>query len=118
MGVVERLRLPYARLVLPDSDGAFFAQILEFPGCFATGSTAAEALAALEDVAASWVEAALELGQTIPEPVGISDFSGRLLLRLPKSLHRKAALVAEMEGVSLNQFIVAALAQSIGEKVP
>jgi hypothetical protein len=38
------------------------------------------------------------------------NFNGRLLLRLPKSLHRELALTAEAEGVSLNHFICVVLA--------
>jgi hypothetical protein len=35
-------------------------------------------------------------------------------LRLPRSLHRQATQLAELDGVSLNQFIVAALAEKVG----
>lgn len=39
-----------------------------------------------------------------------------MVLRLPKSLHKKAARLAERDGVSLNQFIVAGLAEHVGER--
>jgi hypothetical protein len=42
------------------------------------------------------------------------DYSGKLVVRLPKSLHRQAALAANREGVSLNQFIVSSIAEQIG----
>lgn len=110
------LKQPYARLVVPEADGTFRGEILEFPGCIATGDTPAETLSALEETAADWLEAALAHGQHIPDPVDNSEFSGRLALRLPKSLHKKATRVAEREGVSLNQFIVASLAECVGER--
>jgi len=110
------LRRPYARVVIPESDGTYRGEILEFPGCIATGDTPAEALEALEEVAAEWLEAALERGQSIPEPVENNEFSGRLVLRMPKSLHKKAARIAERDGVSLNQFILMSLAEQIGEQ--
>src|SRR5271166_2311486 len=111
------LRQPYARVILPESDGTFRGEIMEFPGCIATGETAAETFVALEDVARSWLLATLERGQNIPLPVenNSNAFSGRLVLRLPKSLHKKATWVAEREGVSLNQFIIASISESIGE---
>jgi antitoxin HicB len=87
---------------------------MEFPGCIATGDTPAETFSALEDVACSWLEAALEHNQPIPEPVENTAFSGRLVLRLPKSLHKKAALYAERDGVSLNQFIIMSVAEHVG----
>lgn len=114
MKPAEYLKMPYQRCVVPDSDGSYRAEINEFPGCIATGDTASEALANLEDVAASWLEVALEQGLRIPEPMDNSGFSGKLVLRLPKTLHRKAAHAAAREGVSLNQFIVASLAEHIG----
>jgi predicted RNase H-like HicB family nuclease len=110
------LRRPYARVVIPESDGTYRAEILEFPGCLAMGDTLGEALAALEEVAAEWLDAALKRNQEIPDPVEEAEFSGRLLLRMPKSLHKKAARLAEREGVSLNQFIVTGLAEHIGER--
>lgn len=110
------LKQPYARLVVPETDGTFRAEVLEFPGCIATGDTASQALAALKEAAKDWLIAALERGQNIPDPVEYSEFSGRLALRLPKSLHRKAAMIAEREGVSLNQFILAGLAEYVGER--
>jgi hypothetical protein len=41
--------------------------------------------------------------------------SGRLLLRIPASLHAELAQWAEREGVSLNQFITRALQSRIGQ---
>jgi antitoxin HicB len=111
------LRQPYARIILPESDDTFRGEIMEFPGCIASGETAAETLTNLEEVAESWLLAALERGQNIPQPVESSnDFSGRLMLRLPKSLHKKATWVAMREGVSLNQLIVTSLSETVGER--
>lgn len=112
------LRRPYARIILPEFDGTFRGEIMEFPGCIATGETVPETFAALEETARSWLLAALEHGQDIPTPIENNNaFSGRLVLRLPKSLHKKATWIAEREGVSLNQFIVASLSESVGERV-
>ena len=41
------LRRPYARIILPESDGTFRGEIMEFPGCIATGDSAPETLATL-----------------------------------------------------------------------
>ena len=38
----------------------------------------------------------------LPAP-GVEDYSGRVTLRVPRTLHRSLALIAENEGVSLNQ---------------
>ena len=45
--------------------------------------------------------------------------SGRLLLRMPRALHAELAKLSDAEGVSLNQFIVAALSRAAsGEERP
>lgn len=116
MEALEILKKPYARLVTPDSDGSFFAEIVEFPGCFASGKTASEALENVQSVAVDWINAAITQGQNIPEPMEESDYSGKLVLRMTKGLHRRAALWADREGVSLNQFIITCLAECVGER--
>ena len=40
--------------------------------------------------------------------------SGRLLLRMPRTLHAELARAAEREGTSLNQFITSALSRTVG----
>jgi predicted RNase H-like HicB family nuclease len=112
----DLLKRPYSRIVIPEEDGSFRAEVLEFSGCFATGDTAGEALDSVEFAAADWITAALAQGQSIPDPVENTEFSGRLALRLPKSLHKKASFLAERDGVSLNQFIVICIAECAGER--
>ncbi|WFP76352.1 type II toxin-antitoxin system HicB family antitoxin [Mesorhizobium sp. WSM4906] len=114
--VTEILKKPYGRMVIPDPEGGFSAEIVEFPGCIAMGDTAAEALENLEEVAVDWIGAALSQGQEIPEPMQAAGYSGKLVLRMPKSLHQRAALYADRDGVSLNQFIVTCLAEQVGSR--
>jgi hypothetical protein len=52
MTPAEFLKRPYSRVVVPESDGTFRGEIMEFPGCIAAGDTAEETLARLEGVAA------------------------------------------------------------------
>lgn len=109
------LKEPYSRVLIPDDEsGTYTAVILEFPGCIAQGDTPQEAYEHLEDAAKDWIAAALDLRQEIPSPSQSLSFGGKILLRLPKSLHRRLTLTAETEGVSLNQFIVSALAEKVG----
>jgi predicted RNase H-like HicB family nuclease len=112
--VAEYLKKPYGRLLIPEDEGGYHAEIIEFPGCFADGETAGEAAANLEEAASSWLAAVIAKGQAIPEPMEELDYSGKLVVRLPKSLHKHAALAANREGVSLNQFIVSSIAEQVG----
>jgi predicted RNase H-like HicB family nuclease len=112
----EILKRAYARVLTPEPDGQYTAEVMEFPGCVAYGNTAPEALAKLDEVALEWLAASIEQGQSIPEPFSAIEYSGKLVVRMPKGLHQRAALCAEREGVSLNQFIVACLAEAVGER--
>ena len=58
---------------------------------------------------AGWISVALEDGKEIPKPRDTS-YSGRFLVRFPSSLHARLTELAELEGVSLNQFVSNALA--------
>lgn len=112
--IEDYLKKPYARILIPDETGGYSAEILEFPGCFAEGETADEAMQALERAADSWIQAALDQGQAIPQPSISHGYSGRIALRLPKSLHRKVAQCAERDATSINQFILSAIATKVG----
>lgn len=111
----DYLAAPYARVVIPDAvSGTYTARVMEFSGCVAQGDTVAEAYANLEMATEAWIEAARDLGQAIPEPSEEQTHSGRVLVRLPRSLHRRAADFAARDATSLNQFIVAAVAERVG----
>jgi antitoxin HicB len=112
--ISQHVGQPYSRILVPDGSGRYFAEILEFPGCFSEGDTPGQAMDNLNEAMVAWIEAALESGQAIPDPIATAGYSGRVLLRLPKSLHREASRRAEMDGVSLNQFLVGAIAARVG----
>jgi len=56
----------------------------------------------------------------VPLPGGdpTEGYSGKWLLRTPKSLHRVLAERARQEGVSLNALAVAMLAQGLRQRMP
>ena len=105
---------PYARRFVPDPEGGFIGTIHEFPGLIAEGDSLAETADRLESAAESWLEAQLEAGQTIKPPVDFFGYSGKIALRLPRGLHKQAAELAELEGTSLNQLLVAAIGAYVG----
>jgi len=110
----ELLKKPYARILMPEVDGTYSAEMLEFSGCYGEGDTAEEAIRDLEKAAASWIDAAREQGQEIPEPLATYEYSGKTNLRLPRSIHRQAARFAQRDSVSLNQFFASAIAERVG----
>lgn len=105
--VKKYMNLPYNYIIQPISDESgdyFYARILEFDGCQSTGETFEEAYKNLKEAMEGWIETKLEGGFNIPMPAGYENFSGKFVIRIPKSLHYKLSVEAEQEGVSLNQY--------------
>jgi antitoxin HicB len=111
------MRLPYAVKVVPKEDG-YFAEVEDLPGCTAWANNLEGLWPAVGQAKRAWLEEALQKEKHIPEPgegeESLKEYSGRMLLRMPRSLHRDLAGRARLEGVSLNQFIVTALARAVG----
>ena len=114
MGAGDYLSRPYARRLTPDPSGGYVATIQEFPGLVAEGDSADEALRNLESAAAAWIETSIESGRTIPDPVELGGYSGKIALRIPRGLHKRAAEMASAEGTSLNQWLSTAIAFYLG----
>lgn len=111
----DYLALPYTEWVRVDlDDGGFVAGVEEWPGCLADGETRTEALEELQNAKRAWVESALAFGDPVPLPLELEGYSGRILLRTPRSLHRDLAKRATREGVSLNQLCVSYLSRALG----
>lgn len=101
------LNLPYNYIIQPINDESgfyFYARILELDGCQSTGETFEEVYKNIKDAMKGWIEAKLEGGFDVPFPLGYDDFSGKFVVRIPKSLHYRLSVEAKREGVSLNQY--------------
>ena len=103
------MELPYTYLIQPITDESgsyFFGQVFEFDGCQSNGDTPDEVYQNLIEAMEGWLEVKLEHGDAIPEPAAsdIGSYSGKFVVRLPKSLHRRLAVEAQREGISLNQY--------------
>ena len=107
--------MPYDIVVTSSPEGGYVATIPDLPGCITQGDTRLEVLEMIEDAKLCWLEAALDMGQSIDEP-DFDRYNGRLNLRIPKSLHRKLAESAKREGVKLNQLAIYLMASGIGEQ--
>jgi predicted RNase H-like HicB family nuclease len=97
--------LEYIIEIIPDEDG-YVAAVPDLPGCMSSGKTVNAALRGLDEVKELWLQGRIEAGEEIPEPAKIEDFSGKFVLRIPRSLHRSLDHEARKEGVSLNQLIL------------
>jgi len=107
------LNLPYKieiEPILEEEGGGFFARLPQFGemGITGDGETVNEALEMLEAFKEICFQRFLDEKKEIPEPEQakqLDDFSGRLLLRMPKELHQTIAVKANDNNVSQNQYI-------------
>lgn len=113
MELKDYIKLPYTRMVseMNDENGHYFyGRILELDGCQSTGDTIEELYESLNEALEGYLEVKIENGLPIPEPVNTEGYSGKFNVRLPKSLHQRLTIEAEMEGVSLNTLVLYKLA--------
>ncbi len=89
-----------------DEDEEFVAACPSFPGLSAYGETEEEALKEAKLALELFIESYQERGISLPEPHKAQQYSGQISLRLPKSLHRQSARMANDDVISLNQFLV------------
>lgn len=99
-----------------DDGGGYLASIPLLRGCMSDGETPDEAFQNIMEAKQEWLQNMLERKMPIPEPAIENVFSGKFVVRLPKSLHRLLTEQSEKEGVSLNQFITNSLSYVIGQK--
>ena len=107
MKVKEYLDRPYQIIIkhITDESGSYyFATVREFDGCMSHGDTYSEAFENIQIAMEGWIETKLANGFSVPDPIEENQYSGKFVLRLPKTLHAHLAKEAEKEGVSLNQY--------------
>jgi predicted RNase H-like HicB family nuclease len=90
-----------------EGEVCFEARVKELPDLIEYADTAEEAYTLAVDGIETTAEIMESKGRAMPAAtVPADDFSGRVTLRLPRSLHRALAEASDEEGVSLNQHLV------------
>lgn len=111
--VEEYLRLPYRMEVFWDED-YWAVTFPELPFLAADADTWEGLDLAIETAKRVYFSSMLEDGKPIPEPAPTTEqYSGKFVVRVPKSLHADLARAAQREEVSLNTLVVAALSRSV-----
>jgi len=108
--------------IAAEDGGGYQFSMPDFPGLLADGDTEMEAIADGREAFLAVVSALVDQELPIPAPqFKIQDFapvaaSGRLLTRVPKSMHRQLAARAKTEGVSLNTLVLTLIAEGLGRR--
>ena len=93
-------------------DGEYVATCLEFPSLSWLASSQEGALRGLRDLLAEVIDDLRASHEPIPEPLALRTYSGKFNLRIGEQLHRKLAMDAAAENLSLNQYILRRLSSA------
>ncbi len=98
------------RVTWSAEDEEFVATCVEFPSLSWLASTPEAALMGLRALVDEVVADMRETGEDIPEPLSTRHYSGKFQLRLGEDLHRRLAIEAAEQHLSLNQYVARKLA--------
>ena len=93
-------------------DDEYVATVAEFPSLSWLAPTQVEALSGISDVVRDVLADLTASGETIPEPLSERTYSGRFVVRVPAEVHRRLALEAAEQKVSLNRLVSDRLARA------
>ena len=98
------------RVMWSDEDGEYVGWCAELPSLSWLAKTPESALKGIRKVVAQAVRDMKKSGEAPPEPISMKKFSGKFIVRVPPEIHRKLAIEAEEEHVSLNRLVSVKLA--------
>ncbi len=97
-----------------EEGGGYLVEYPDIPGCMSDGETVEEAIAHGREALRDCVDVFSQWGRKLPKP-GIEAAQWRQ--RLPRTLYSKLTKQAENEGVSINSFVTAIIAEAIGARL-
>lgn len=98
------------RVTWSPEDDEHVALCAEFPSLSWLAKTPEAALKGIQKVVAEVVADMETSGEAVPQALAEKHYSGEFRVRIPPQLHRRLALAAAEEGVSLNRLASAKLA--------
>jgi len=96
-----------------EEGGGYLVEYPDIAGCMSDGETIEEAIANGREALRDCVAVFRESGRKVPKP-GIEAAQWRQ--RLPRTLYSKLTAQAQNEGVSINSFVTAIIAEAIGSR--
>jgi antitoxin HicB len=96
-----------------EEGGGYLVEYPDIPGCMSDGETVEEAIANGREALRDCLEVFKESGRKIPRP---TIEAAQWRQRVPRTLYSKLTKQAENEGVSINSFVTAIIAEAIGSK--
>jgi len=106
------------RVTWSEEDQEYVGTVAEFPSLSYLHTNQARALAGIVDLVEQVVADLTANDEPVPEPLSEREYSGKFMVRIPPEQHRRLALQAAEEKVSLNRYISAKLAESATSAPP
>ena len=102
---VDITRYTY-RVTWSAEDEEYVATCMELPALSWLADTQDDALRGLRELIADVVQDMRDNNEAVPEALSSRVYSGKFNLRIGEQLHRKLAMEAAQEHLSLNQYVV------------
>lgn len=99
------------RVTWSKEDGEYVGLCAEFPSLSWLDETMTDALSGIVTLVNDVIADMLVNDESVPEPLAEKQFSGKFQVRIPPHQHRMLAIRAAEEGISLNRYVSAKLAE-------
>ncbi|MBD2297917.1 type II toxin-antitoxin system HicB family antitoxin [Nostoc sp. FACHB-190] len=93
------------RVTWSSEDQEYVGLCAEFPSLSYLDEDKIAAFQGIESLVKAVVADMEANGESIPEPIAEKDYSGKFQVRIPPELHRKLAIEAAEEKISLNRYV-------------
>jgi predicted HicB family RNase H-like nuclease len=93
------------RVLWSEEDEEFVGLCAEFPSLSWLDRSQSAALAGIVRVVRQVIDDMRKSGEDVPLPLGLRAFTGQFRIRIPPHLHRRLALEAAENHVSLNRLV-------------
>ena len=97
------------RVIWSEEDGEYVGLCAEFSSLSWLSKSQDAALKGIRKVVWSVVADMRKAGESAPEPIALGKFSGKFIVRVPPDVHRRLALEARENDISLNRLVSAKL---------
>jgi predicted HicB family RNase H-like nuclease len=99
------------RITWSEEDKEYVGLCVEFPSLSWLAGSQEGALKGIRKIVEDVIKDMKESGESPPLPLSQRKFSGKFVVRIPPEIHRKLAIEAEEEGISLNRLVSAKLSR-------
>jgi predicted HicB family RNase H-like nuclease len=99
------------RITWSEEDKEYVGLCAEFPSLSWLAESPELALKGIRTVVDDVIKDIKNNGESPPVPLSSRKFSGKFVVRIPPDIHRKLAIEAEEEGISLNRLVSAKLSR-------